>query len=487
VTVSSLEGYAGTPTVTFPGLPPGITVSPAVLSVPMVPPSRVLSFTVNAAPGTPAGPATVQVLVSDPGGLSTAVAFVANVLPGDFTPLVAPGGIFLNAGGAAGSLGVSLLPGACAPSADIVVTPSGLPPGVTVEPASAVLSPPAFAAAAFTFKAASSAAPGTTTVTFTFAPAGGGSSKVATAPLTVCGPPAAPVSPVVKPKGNPNGPVTATDYLDLSWGAPQAGFSATRYEWRINAGAWTGVPATSASAPPRGAVDPVQLFVRAYACDPEKGPGAEAASPVYSLAPPVANFSFPTPVLAGTPVTFTDTSSPQATSWLWFPGDGMAATTVQSPTVTFPSTGPKVVVLVATNGSGTSKKTVTVNVLPASASVASPGVALRAMDRQRDGRLALGRVEVEPGTTLVLRRLGGEGEAVAFLRLLDAEGNVVVERRLVLAEGEVARHDLSAWGARGALRAEVVGPEGLEAVVEERAIPYGGPEEPVRPGPVLLK
>jgi len=103
------------------------------------------------------------------------------------------------------------------------------------------------------------------------------------------------------------------------------------------------------------------------------------------------------------------------------------------------------------------------------------------MEREPDGRLALGRVEVEPGTTLLLRRLSGEGEAVAFLRLLDADGQVVVERRLVLAEGEEARHDLSAWGANGAFRVEVVGPAGIEAVVEERAIPFGGPEEPVKP------
>lgn len=490
LTISSIEGYAGTPTVTFPDLPAGITVSPAGVSVPIVPPSRLVSFTVNAAPGTPAGPTTVKVLVSDPGGLSTSVTFVANVLPGEFTPMVAPDGVTLNAGGASGALGVTLLPGACAPSAGVVVTPSGLPPGVTVSPSSAVLSPPAFEAASFAFRAAPAAAPGTTTVTFSFVPAGGGATKTVTATVTVCGPPPAPVSPVVKPKGNPSGPVTATDFLALSWGAPASGFLPTRYEWRINGGEWAGVAATTATAPPRGKVDPVQLFVRGYACDPEKGPGPEASSPVYSLAAPVASFSFPTPVLAGTPVTFTDTSSPQATSWLWFPGDGTAATTVQSPTVTFPSTGPKVVVLVATNGSGSSTKSVTVNVLPAFASVASASVGVRAMDRQLDGRLALGRVEVEPGTTLVLRRLEGEGEAVAFLRLVDADGNVVVERRLVVAEGEVARHDLSAWGASGALRVEVVGPEGLEAVVEERAIRFGGPDEPVkpvRPGGVLLK
>ncbi len=479
--ISTLEGYAGTPTVTFPGLPAGLSVSPDVIAVPPVPPTRVVPFVVTAAPGTPAGPATVTALVSDARGLSTSVTFVANVLAADFTPAVAPGGALLNAGGAPAALVASLVPGVCVPTSDVVVTPSGLPPGVTVTPTSAVLAAPAFAPATFTFLASTSAAPGTSTVTFAFDPAAGGAPKAVTATVTVCGPPEAPASPTVRPVGNPLGPVTATDFLDLSWGAPASGPPPTRYEWRINGGTWNAASALSATAPPRGAVDPVQLFVRGFACSPEKGPGAEASSPVYPLAAPVASFSFPTPVVAGSPVTFTDTSSPQATSWLWFPGDGMAATTVQSPTVTFPAAGPKVVVLVATNGSGSSTKSVTVTVQAASSAAPPPSVAFRAMEREPDGRLALGRVEVEPGTTLLLRRLSGEGEAVAFLRLLDADGQVVVERRLVLADGEEARHDLSAWGANGAFRVEVVGPAGIEAVVEERAIPFGGPEEPVKP------
>jgi hypothetical protein len=70
---------------------------------------------------------------------------------------------------------------------------------------------------------------------------------------------------------------------------------------------------------------------------------------------------------------------------------------------------------------------------------------------------------------------------VAFLRLLDADENVVVERRLVLAASEEARHDLSAWGATGVFRVELVGPEGLEAAVEEPSIPSGEPEVPVTP------
>ena len=479
LTITSVDGYTGTPTVTFPDLPAGLTVSPATIPVPALPPTRVVSLSVAAAVGTPPGPLVVTALVSDPRGISASTTFTANVLPPDFTPIVPPGVTTLNAGGAPVSILAWLAPGDCAPTSSVTVTPTGMPPGVTVTPASAVIEAPVFASVPFSFQASAAAAPGPSLITFTFTPAVG-TAKVAKTSITVCGPPGAPTSPTVFPKGNASGPVTATDSLDLFWSAPASGFPPTRYEWRINGGTWTAAAGLTASAPPRGAVDPVQLFVRAYACNPEKGPGPEGSSPVYSLAAPVASFSVPASVVAGKPATFTDPSSPQATSRLWFPGAGKAATTVQSPTITFPAAGPKVVVLVATNGSGSSTKSTTVNVLAAS-SVQAAGLAVRSFQREPDGRLALASVEVFPGTTLLLRRLGGEGEAVAYLRLVDGDGRTVVERRLVLAEGEEARHDLSAWGATGTFRVELVGPEGLDAAVEESPVRLGGPEAPPLP------
>ncbi|HMM33506.1 MAG TPA: PKD domain-containing protein [Thermoanaerobaculia bacterium] len=479
LTVNGLDGYTGTPTVTFPGLPAGITATPATIAVPSVPPARVLSFTLRAAAGLAAGDRAVTVKVADPNGVEATTTVVARVLPPDFAPSVAPSNLVLNAGGAAGTITASLTPGSCPPSTDVTITPSGLPPGVVVTPSSALVSPPDFGPALFTFLAGAGAEPGPSTITFTWAP-NGATPQTTTATITVCGAPAAPGSPAIRPAGNPEGPVTATDFLDLSWAPPASGYPATRYDWRINGGAWTSAAGTFAAAPPRGAVDPVQLFVRAFACDPEKGPGAEASSPVYSLAPPQASFAVPSSVVAGQPATFTDTSSPQATSWLWFPGDGMPATTVQSPTVTFPSAGPRVIVLVATNGSGTSTKSMTVNVLPASAVRTAAGSFVRRLDRQPDGRLALDEVDVARGTTLLLRRLSGAGDAVAFLRLVDTSGAVAVERRLVLAEGEEARHELFAWGG-GRFRVELVGPEGLEATVVTSAAPAPAPELPVPP------
>lgn len=479
LTVNGFDGYAGTPTVTFPGLPAGLTATPATIEVPSVPPAQVVSFTLRAAAGLAAGDRTVTVKVADPKGTEATTTVVARVLPPDFVPTVGPSPLLLNAGGASGTMTASLAPGDCPPSTDVTITPSGLPPGVVVTPTSAVLSPPEFAPALFTFLAGADAEPGPSTITFTYAPVGA-SGETATATISVCGAPAAPESPTIRPAGNPEGPVTATDFLDLSWEAPASGVPATRYDWRINGGTWSAAAATSAIAPPRGALDPVQLFVRAYACEPEKGPGAEASSPVYSLAPPQAGFAVPASVIAGQPATFTDTSSPQATSWLWFPGDGMLATTVQSPTVTFPSAGPRVVVLVATNGSGTSTKSTTVNVLPASALRTEAGSFARRLDRQPDGRLALDGVDVVRGTALLLRRLAGGGDAIAFLRLFDPAGALAVERRLVLAEGEEARHELSAFG-EGSFRIELVGPEGLEAIVVTTAMPTPAPELPVPP------
>ena len=40
LTITSLDGYTGSPTVTFPTLPAGITVTPATIPVPLLPPAR---------------------------------------------------------------------------------------------------------------------------------------------------------------------------------------------------------------------------------------------------------------------------------------------------------------------------------------------------------------------------------------------------------------------------------------------------------------
>jgi len=479
LTVNPLDGYEGSPVVSFPDLPAGLVVSQASIPVPPLPPTRTVSFGISVEPGTTPGPRTVTVTVTDPLGPTATATFTAVVKAPDFFPAISPASVPIEAGGGPASFMILVVPGDCPPTTDITVEPTTLPPGITVTPASATLVPPSYAPVSFSVQAAAGTLPGEAAIALTFT-AAGAPSRTRSVEVVVCGPPPAPSAPAISPAGNPAGPVTATDFLTLAWGAPDYLFPATRYEYRVNGEPWTALAGTEASAPPRGTVDPVQLFVRAYACSPEAGPGAEASSPVYPLAPPVANFAVPATVTVGSPVTFTDTSSPQATSWLWFPGDGIPATNVQSPTVTYTSAGPKVIVLIATNGSGSSTKTATVNVFPPVGLRATSSSVTRALDRQPDGRLALDGVLVESGTTLLLRRVEGAGEAVAFLRLLDADGALVSERRLAVAEGEEARHALSAWAA-GTFRVEVVGPAGLEAAVEERAVPLGAGDLPVTP------
>src|SRR4029077_13846826 len=74
--------------------------------------------------------------------------------------------------------------------------------------------------------------------------------------------------------------------------------------------------------------------------------------------PPVADFSWsPSEIYPGTPATFTDLPSGAPTTWTWtFSPDGTAAsTTVQNPAgVVFGSQGPKLISLIATNGTGDS-------------------------------------------------------------------------------------------------------------------------------------
>ena len=88
---------------------------------------------------------------------------------------------------------------------------------------------------------------------------------------------------------------------------------------------------------------------------------------------PVANFSgTPTSVTAGGSVTYTDLSSPAATSWSWsFPGGTPATSTAQNPTIVYNTVGTYNVTLIATNciGAGapvTKSNYITVTAAPAS-------------------------------------------------------------------------------------------------------------------------
>ena len=286
------------------------------------------------------------------------------------------------------------------------------------------------------------------------------------ASLTFCTAPEAPVDPRIEPFGNPTGPLTATDFLLVRWQPPATGPAPAAYEFRINGDSYTTVVgATSAVVPPRGSNDPITLFVRAKCNDQVAGP--EASSPTYSLAPPVADFTF-TAARAGSPVTFTDTSSPQATSWLWIFDDG-ATSIVQSPTHTFSTAGTHRVALIASNGSGSSQ---TIKDVPVGAATSAAGAVTTSLQRRfeaSDGsRWRLSAVRVSAGAPVWLQVESPEAEdTVVYLRFLGSDGRLVLERRLAVGAGEVGVNDVAAYGLEGVFTLELVSSHRIEATLRQ--------------------
>ena len=274
--------------------------------------------------------------------------------------------------------------------------------------------------------------------------------------IGACSAPEAPRNPSITSAANPSAPVTGTDFLTVSWLAPLTGQAPALYEYRINGDAFTAVPGLSATAPPRGTNDPISLTVRARACNPSVA-GPEVSSTVVSPVSPGANFSFTSPAQATRPITFTDTSSPQATSWLWLFDDGTSET-AQSPTHAFSTVGVHQVALIASNGSGSSVKVVSISVVTASASIVTASRERQAFDPTNDPgrrRLSAVRLRGEGHTLLALRSLESD-DAVVYLRFLDRAGNAVAERRLVAPADHEATQDIGAYGLSGQYTLEVV-------------------------------
>jgi hypothetical protein len=273
-----------------------------------------------------------------------------------------------------------------------------------------------------------------------------------------------PLNPTIRPLGNPTGPLTATDYLIVSWQAPATGPPPTSYEFRINGGSYMSASGTSAVADPRGNNDPITLHVRARCNDQVTGP--EASSPTYSLAPPVADFTF-SAARVGSAVTFTDTSSPQATSWLWIFDDG-GTSTVQSPAHTFSTPGTHRVALIASNGSGTSQR---IKDVPVSAATSGGGAvtsSTRVFETSDGQRWRLSSVPVSAEGPVWLEIASDEKEeAIVYLRFLDSDGRLVMERRLSVAGGESAVNDVAAYGLDGLYTLELVSSRRIEATLRQ--------------------
>jgi len=204
------------------------------------------------------------------------------------------------------------------------------------------------------------------------------------------------------------------------------------------------------------------LFVRAH-CNPDVA-GEEAQSAVYTNASPSSNFSFSSPAQANRPVNFTDTSSPQATSWLWLYDDGGTNTT-QSPSHTFAQAGTHSVALIATNGSGSSVKVQSVPV-GAATSGAQPARVLRGFEAVEADRWRLADVRLDgPGASRLAIRACEPGETIVYLRFLDASGDLVLERRLSVAAGQEAINDIGAYGFEGTYALELVSSHGFAATL----------------------
>ena len=283
--------------------------------------------------------------------------------------------------------------------------------------------------------------------------------------FVACPPPIPPVSPAIVPTGAPAAPVTATDFLTARWSPQSYG---SRFEWRINSDAFASTTQTSIEKlAPRGRLDPITLFVRSYACFPEQGPSAEASSATYSLAPPGASFSASkSTARVGEEISFTDTSSPQATAWAWFFGNA-GFSSAQNPRFAFSAPGVYFVRLMATNGSGSSLSGLTLVTVTAAS---SPARSARAPGEETDPVLSMSLPQLRFGSggRPVLTLVAAE-EALVFLRL-ERAGVLVAERRIALVPGEAPRLDLSAYlpeGFRGALDARVVSDRPVSVSLEE--------------------
>jgi PKD domain len=262
-------------------------------------------------------------------------------------------------------------------------------------------------------------------------------------------------------------PPFPTEPLSLSWDAPLSGTPPTGYLIAINGDVPVLVTGgTGGIAPARGNADPVTLFVTSVACDPQK-PGPTIQSPTVALLsqPPGASFSVSPNPKAGQPVTFTDTSSPQATSWLWLFDDGSQSAD-QSPTKTFAAAGTHTAALIATNGAGSGSAVQSFSVNAASSTVtAAAGSETVGFTAAQPGRRRVS-VDVErPGALWLQLTSQAKQDTTLFLRFLDGSGNLVMERRMVVAQGASVTHDLAAFGLRGVYSIELVGDPSVGAKV----------------------
>ena len=296
----------------------------------------------------------------------------------------------------------------------------------------------------------------------------GHSNVVVFSVLPGCEAPQAPRNPQIAAVGKHLGdPIFPTDQLSVSWDSPASGNPPSGYLFRINGDIESlVVGGTGTITRARGNGDPMTLFVRSVACSPQKGSAAVQSAPVaLSLSPPGANFSISASPKVGVPVTFTDTSSPQATGWLWLFDDGTQST-VQSPSKTFATAGTHTVALIATNGAGSASKVQSFLTAPAGAAVLSPPSSERIPFAASGPDRRHAAVELSGAGAAWLRLISSSSvEETLFLRFLDGNGELVLERRLAMQAGSTVSHDLNAYGLKGSFTLELVGESSVSAAV----------------------
>jgi hypothetical protein len=291
-----------------------------------------------------------------------------------------------------------------------------------------------------------------------------------------CDPPGAVAGIAVNASGvTPERPPAPTEYVAVDWHAPATGTVPLQYSVRVNGGQETVVTAPSALLLPRGQdLDPIQVFVRAEACNPlQDGPEASSDPVALFLTPPQSSFTVSADARAGAAVTFTDTSSPQATSWFWVYDDG-GTDTAQSPSHTFAAAGTHTVSLIASNGAGSSTSTQMFTVAPPGTSRVGLSSVV-ALDASQPGRRRTRVVVTGPDALWVALSNGESREAIVFLRLLSMDGRVRLERRLSVPAGGAGLWDVGAWGVTGDVWLELVSDQKYRALVT-RAGRSGVPE-----------
>jgi hypothetical protein len=170
-------------TVSVSGLPSGVTIAPATLSVT---PGVALPLTMTAASSTPATTATLSFTTTVNGQTASAQASlsVTAATPADFSLSVTPASVSLTANGTTTAVSV-LATAQNGFSSTVQVAIAGLPAGVTAQPSSLTLTPGA--AATLNLTAPAGTAAGSSTATFTGT--SGALTHTASLPITVIVPP----------------------------------------------------------------------------------------------------------------------------------------------------------------------------------------------------------------------------------------------------------------------------------------------------------